>query len=206
MKLHVEKVALKKPIFYLSILKMFSLVGKDGIWIKDRSRWQWWFCGLRDPWNKAENIFGALVWKFWLTIPQDVVCQNSNASKLCSVTSNESFLSSLYINEPYRKDMLFRNMKKCLFSANLRLKYFDLQPSKNKKQSVFICFPVTSLKFITVNSDELVPFLLFSIFCLLSKNLLFNFYFILTCEAPFNTKTAGPGAVGRLPAPSPPSS
>ena len=137
MKLHVEKVALKKPTFYLSILKMFSLVGQDGIWIKDRSRWQWRFYGLRDPGNKAENIFGALVWKFWLTIPQDVVCQNSNASKLCSVTSNESFLSSLYINEPYRKDMLFRNMKKCLFSANLRLKYFDLQPSKNKKHRVY---------------------------------------------------------------------
>ena len=67
MKLHVEKVALKKPTFYLSILKTFSVVGQDGIWIKDRSRWQWRFYGLRDPGNKAENIFGALVWKFWLT-------------------------------------------------------------------------------------------------------------------------------------------
>ena len=61
--------------------------------------------------------------------------QNSNASKLCSVASDESFATFLYINELRRKVSSF-------FSANMCLKCFGFcgKLCKNKKHGVYLYF------------------------------------------------------------------
>ena len=69
-------------------------------------------------------------------ILQVVFRQSSNASKLCSVASDESFATFLDINELCRKVSSF-------FSANMCLKCFGFwgKPCKNKKHGVHSYFP-----------------------------------------------------------------
>ena len=59
---------------------------------------------------------------------------------------------------------------------------------------MFKCFPVTPLKFLIANQDALIPFLLAHFFCLKSKNLLFNFFF-LRAGPLLATKNVGSEAV-----------
>ena len=70
---------------------------------------------------------------------------------------------------------------------------------KATAQGVFICFPVISLKFVIANWDALIPFLPVSFFCLKSQNLLFNFFFFLTCGATSNVQNREHGVVAPLP-------
>ena len=75
-------------------------------------------------------------------------------------------------------DIHDNNNNNCLFSAKMCFKCFGCQGkrTKNKKQSVFKCFPVTSLKLLISNWEALIPFLLVSLFWLKSKDLLLNFF------------------------------
>ena len=59
----------------------------------------------------AENTCGENI------ILQFAFRQNYNASKLCPVASNESFVSFLYINELYGKMFAFYSFQKCYLTS-----------------------------------------------------------------------------------------
>ena len=83
--------------------------------------------------------------------------------------------------ESFRKP---NNGQKCLFSAKMYLKFFYFKENHVKLEKalgVFIQFPVILFKLLIVNWDVLIPFILFSFFCLKSKNLLFSTYFFVLC-------------------------
>ena len=101
------------------------------------------YCGAPGRKHLRDSRFKIFINQINLQV---IFCQNSNASKLCSVVaSDESFVSFLYINELYRKMAVFFTNRRCFFlqiCAGNVLAFMD-DKTKIKKQGIFVCFPET---------------------------------------------------------------
>ena len=102
--------------------------------------------GFRDCGAWGQKCLWCLCLKIFINqiILQIVFRQNSDASKLCSVASDESFVSFLCINELYRKKACFLIFSKIYHFASLTEKYITENTSSWKTVKHFLSNKVQS--------------------------------------------------------------
>ena len=134
------------------------------------------------------------------SIPQFVFRQNSNASKLYFLASDESFVSFLYVNELHSKKAsflkagrIFSFLQMCAWNV-LAFKENNVKIKNRWFIHIFFCYVIVISNCYLSRVDS-IP----SCFFLGLKIGKSSFQFLLTCRVSSVYQSTGPGTVGPMP-------